>query len=56
MEEALETIASTVGRFVESGIERAEAEGLVALQREAIAGAEGRTALDTLDLPTPRTT
>ncbi len=50
MEEALETIASTVGRFVESGIERAEAEGLVALQREAIAGAEGRTALDTLDL------
>ena len=49
MEEALEVIASTIGRFVASGIERAEAEQLVELQEEAITGAERRTALDTLD-------
>ena len=36
-------------RFVESGIEREQAEQLVALQREALAGAERRTALDALD-------
>jgi signal transduction histidine kinase len=50
MEEALKVIASTVGRFVDSGIEREEAHGLVVLQREALAGAERRTALDTLDV------
>ena len=49
MEEALEVIASTIGRFVEAGIERAEAECLVELQEEAITGAERRTALDALD-------
>jgi signal transduction histidine kinase len=49
MEEALETIASTIGRFVAAGIERAEAECLVELQEEAIMGAERRTALDGLD-------
>jgi signal transduction histidine kinase len=49
MEEALETIASTIGRFVAAGIERAEAECLVELQEEAIIGAERRTALDGLD-------
>ena len=49
MEEALDVIASTVGRFVDSGIEREDAHGLVLLQREALAGAEKRTALDTLD-------
>jgi signal transduction histidine kinase len=49
MEEALETIASTIGRFVAAGIERAEAEQLVELQEEAIMGAERRTALDALD-------
>ena len=49
MEEALEVIASTIGRFVAAGIERAEAECLVELQEEAITGAERRTALDALD-------
>ena len=49
MEEALEVIASTIGRFVAAGIERAEAEQLVELQEEAITGAERRTALDALD-------
>jgi signal transduction histidine kinase len=49
MEEALDVIASTVGRFVDSGLEREDAHGLVLLQREALAGAEKRTALDTLD-------
>src|SRR5262249_49646035 len=34
--DALEVLASTIGRFVESGIDRDEAEELVALQREAI--------------------
>jgi signal transduction histidine kinase len=50
MEEALDVIGSTVGRFVDSGIEREDAHGLVELQREALAGAEERTALDTLDV------
>jgi signal transduction histidine kinase len=49
MQEALETIASTIGRFVSAGIERSEAECLVELQEEAITGAERRTALDALD-------
>jgi signal transduction histidine kinase len=49
MEEALETIASTIGRFVAAGIERGQAECLVELQEEAIQGAERRTALDALD-------
>jgi signal transduction histidine kinase len=46
--EALEVVSATIGRFVESGIERAEAEQLVALHREALAGAAGRTPLDAL--------
>jgi len=49
MAEALDVIASALGHFVESGVERAEAEKLLALQREALAGAASRTALDTLD-------
>jgi signal transduction histidine kinase len=49
MEEALEVIASTIGRFVGAGIERTQAEQLVELQEEAITGAERRTALDALD-------
>jgi signal transduction histidine kinase len=49
MQEALETIASTIGRFVSAGIERDQAECLVELQEEAITGAERRTALDALD-------
>ncbi len=47
--EAIEVVSGTIARFVESGMERAEAEQLVALQREAIAGAAGRTALNALD-------
>jgi signal transduction histidine kinase len=49
MQEALETIDSTIGRFVSAGIERDQAECLVELQEEAITGAERRTALDALD-------
>ncbi|QEC48006.1 histidine kinase [Baekduia soli] len=47
--EALDAIGAALGVFVESGIERAEAQELVALQRAALAGMEGRTALQTLD-------
>jgi signal transduction histidine kinase len=47
--EAIDVVSATLGRFVESGVEREEAEQLVALQREALAGAEGRTPLDALD-------
>ncbi|HWC86150.1 MAG TPA: ATP-binding protein [Solirubrobacteraceae bacterium] len=46
--EALEVISSALARFVEAGIERADAEGLVALQREAAAAAAAATPLDTL--------
>jgi signal transduction histidine kinase len=49
IDEALEVLASTVGRFVSAGIERDQAECLVELQEEAITGAERRTALDALD-------
>ena len=49
MAEALEVIASALGHFVEAGVERSGAEVLLALQREALAGAQARTALDTLD-------
>jgi signal transduction histidine kinase len=47
--EALEVISSTMTHFVESGVERTEAQGLVALQQQAIARAASATALDTLD-------
>jgi signal transduction histidine kinase len=47
--EAIDVVAAAVGSFVESGVERREAETLVALQREALAGAQSRTALVTLD-------
>jgi signal transduction histidine kinase len=50
MEEALDVIGSTIGRFVNSGMEREQAHGLVELQQEALAGAEQRTALDALDV------
>jgi signal transduction histidine kinase len=49
IDEALEVLASTVGRFVSAGIEREQAECLVELQEEAITGAERRTALDALE-------
>ncbi len=49
MAEALQTLSTTIGEFVEAGISRETAEQLVHLQREALARAESRTALDTLD-------
>jgi signal transduction histidine kinase len=49
MEEALEVIGSTIGRFVDSGISREDAHGLVGLQQEALTGAERRAAVDTLE-------
>ncbi len=47
--EALEAIGAALGSFVEAGIEREDAERLVALQREAVARAAQATALDALD-------
>lgn len=49
MAEALNVLSSTLGRFVEAGLKRDEAERLVALQRDAVARAQSRTALDELD-------
>jgi signal transduction histidine kinase len=49
MAEAVDVVSASVRRFVEAGIERAEAEGLVALQREALRGASEREAVDALD-------
>jgi signal transduction histidine kinase len=47
--EALEVLSSTIGHFVESGMERDQAQGLVELQREALARRAACTALDALD-------
>ena len=47
--EAIDTIGSTMRQFVESGVERGEAEGLVELQREAEASCRARGPLDALD-------
>ena len=47
--DALDVLASTIGLFVESGIERAQAEELVAMQREAMERASARDALSALD-------
>jgi signal transduction histidine kinase len=47
--EALDVISSAMAHFVAAGIERSEAEGLVALQQEAVARAASATMLDTLD-------
>ena len=47
--EAVDTVVATLSRFVEAGVEREAAEGLVALQDEALRGAEGRSPLDALD-------
>jgi signal transduction histidine kinase len=49
MAEALDVLSSALGRFVEAGITREGAEKLVALQREALERASGRSALDALD-------
>jgi signal transduction histidine kinase len=47
--DALDVISSAIATFVESGVERREAQGLVALQQEALANLDGGTALDALD-------
>jgi signal transduction histidine kinase len=47
--DALEVLGSTIGHFVESGVERAEAEQLVELQRQALSQCAARTKLDALD-------
>jgi signal transduction histidine kinase len=47
--DALDAIGSALGHFVEAGIERDQAERLVALQQQAIVRAAGASALDTLD-------
>jgi signal transduction histidine kinase len=52
MVEAVQVVGATLGRFVGAGIERAEAEQLVALHEEALARAAastGRGALDAAD-------
>jgi signal transduction histidine kinase len=47
--DAVEVLSSTVGRFVDSGLERVDAQKLVELQRAALEQASSRTPLDTLD-------
>jgi signal transduction histidine kinase len=47
--EALEVLASTIGLFVESGIERQQAEELVGMQREAMEREMSPSELSTLD-------
>jgi signal transduction histidine kinase len=47
--DALEVLASTIGLFVESGMEREQVEELVAMQLEAMDRASGRDALSALD-------
>jgi signal transduction histidine kinase len=47
--DALDVVGATLGRFVESGVERAEAQQLVLLQREALDRGKGLTALGALD-------
>jgi len=47
--DALDVLASTIGLFVESGIEREQAEKLVAMQREAMERASACDALSALD-------
>jgi signal transduction histidine kinase len=49
MAEALEVLSSTIGRFVHSGIERADAAELVALQKQALESAKAQTALSALE-------
>jgi len=50
--DALDVLASTIGVFVESGLERSDAEQLVGMQRAALASCQlstGRSALDAAD-------
>ncbi|HEX3316905.1 MAG TPA: ATP-binding protein [Solirubrobacteraceae bacterium] len=50
MAEAVDVVSASLGRFVEAGVERTEAEGLVALQRDALQDASGRAAVDALEV------
>jgi signal transduction histidine kinase len=47
--ESIEIVGAAMARFVESGVERAQAAELVALQQQAAARAASATALDALD-------
>ncbi|HUA03998.1 MAG TPA: ATP-binding protein [Solirubrobacteraceae bacterium] len=47
--DALDVLASTIGLFVESGMERAQVEELVVMQREAMERAAARDPLSALD-------
>ncbi len=47
--ETLEVLASTIGRFVESGVEREQASQLVTMQRQAIDRLAARDPLSALD-------
>ena len=47
--EALDVLASTIGRFVDAGIDREQTKELVALQQEALARARSQDALSALD-------
>jgi signal transduction histidine kinase len=47
--DALDTVMTALRRFVEAGVEREEAEQLLALQQEAADRAAGRSAVDALD-------
>lgn len=49
MIEALETVNSTIRRFVEAGIERDVAAELLELQQQAVSSAAGHSALSALD-------
>ncbi|HUA74849.1 MAG TPA: ATP-binding protein [Solirubrobacteraceae bacterium] len=49
MTEALDVISAALARFVEAGVEREQAEGLVALQQQAVKHAAESSALDALD-------
>jgi signal transduction histidine kinase len=48
MVETLDTVNETLHRFVDAGVERAEAAQLIELQQQAVARAASRTALDAL--------
>ena len=47
--DSLDVLAATIGLFVESGIERDQAEQLVAMQRDAVERAASRDSLSALD-------
>ena len=49
MADALDVIGATLGEFVEAGVERHDAERLVALQHDAMVRAKKRTTLEGLD-------